>query len=89
MDKSIKQQTLALLMKHTQLNASELVDGKKLDQILIHDFVWLELLYDVEDTFEIEFPVSVWLNGFSKEFKTVGNMTQMVDELHQQKSRAA
>lgn len=89
MNDTIKQQTLAMLVKHTGLNASELADDKPLDQIHIHEFIWLELLYEIEDTFEIEFPASVWLNGFSKEFKTVGNMLITVSDLYLKKSHAA
>lgn len=85
MDCIILQRTLLILQKYTSISEEQRLDEMPIEQIGLDRLEWLEFVFDIEEVFEIEFPAKYWTNGFINEFKTVGNMIAIIEELDSEK----
>lgn len=81
MDGTSLQRTLSTLQKYTSISEEQGLDEMPIEQIGLDRLAWLEFIFDIEEMLEIEFPAKFWINGFSNEFKTVGNMVAIIENL--------
>lgn len=89
MNEAISSQVKMFLAKYVDVPYHQISDDMKFHDCRMKDIDYLELICDIEDQFEIQFPAAVWSGKFKEQFKTVENLVMMINELVDNKTKAA
>lgn len=86
MDETIKMYLTNLLSNKTHTPYQQLMDMSEINRLNLNDNEYLELVYDLEDKYEIEFPAQFWKSGFENQFNTIRDIVSEVERLIQKKN---
>ncbi len=70
-----------LLSKYTHIQPEHMNNTLDISKIGLGRYGIIEFIYDLEDMFEFEFPAEFWIVGFKQQYKTIGNLTTIVENL--------
>ncbi|MBZ0255065.1 acyl carrier protein [bacterium] len=83
MENGIRQKVEALFSQHSLYPQTYLCDNIVVKSLGLKERQYIEIAFDIEDQFNIEFPVAFWEDQFEGNFKTIGEVIALVEELHQ------
>ena len=89
MTDSINQKVKTVLSKHTKMSIQEMPDNLLLDQTRIDSLGVMELMFDLEDAFDVEIPESGSMKERKNRFRTIGDVVALMESLVQKQKAAA
>lgn len=89
MTSSIKQEVKTVLSKHTKMPVQDMPDQLPLEQTQIDSLGVMELMFDLEDAFDVEIPEPASMEERKNQFRTIGDVVALVESLVQKQEAAA
>lgn len=83
MELTVDNQVKLIVAKHTKLPLLQIQNDMFIQDLKMDKLDKLELFYELEDTFQIEFHVPIWEVSFENQFKNIDNLITMVELLEQ------
>ncbi|MHC4104829.1 MAG: acyl carrier protein [Planctomycetota bacterium] len=87
MSDSINNEILDILAKHTQLEREKVTLATPLDDIGVDSLLMVEIIYDLEERFDISIPDPEMIDEQKRQFKTADDVVRVVKELIQQQGK--
>lgn len=86
---SINQKVKNVLSKHTKMPAQDMTDDLPLENTEIDSLGVMELMFDLEDAFDVEIPEPTSMEERKNQFRTVGDVVELIASLVQNQKAAA
>lgn len=86
---SINQKVKTVLSKHTKMSVHEMADDLPLEQTQIDSLGVMELMFDLEDAFDVEIPEPASMEERKNQFRTIGDVVAIMESLVQKQEAAA
>jgi acyl carrier protein len=84
MSDSIDNEIFGILAKHTQLENDKITPDTRLDSIGVDSLLMVEIIFDLEEHFDISIPDPDFVGEQSQQFKTAADVVRNVKEVIQQ-----
>jgi acyl carrier protein len=84
MSDSIDNEIFGILAKHTQLENEKITPDTRLDSIGVDSLLMVEIIFDLEEHFDISIPDPDFVGEQSQQFKTAADVVRNVKEVIQQ-----
>ena len=84
MSDSVDNEVLDILARHTQLERDKITLSTEMDSIGVDSLTMVEIIYDLEERYDIDIPDPDFVGDQSKQFKTPADVVRVVKELIQQ-----
>jgi acyl carrier protein len=84
MSDSIDNEIFGILAKHTQLENDKITPDTRLDSIGVDSLLMVEIIFDLEEHFDISIPDPDTVGEQSQQFKTAADVVRNVKEVIQQ-----
>jgi acyl carrier protein len=78
---------LALVANHTKCEAADIAPATSLTSLNIDSLGMVEIVFEIEERFDIQIPEAVDISARFARFKTLQDIIQVVDELIAEKRR--
>lgn len=78
-----------ILSRHTRIAPEDMPDELPLENTEIDSLGMMEVMFDLEDAFDIEIPEPETIEERENQFRTVGDVVQHIESIIQQKQKAA
>ena len=84
MSDSIDNEIFGMLARHTQLENEKITPDTRLDSIGVDSLLMVEIIFDLEEHFDISIPDPDFVGEQSQQFKTAADVVRNVKEVIQQ-----
>jgi acyl carrier protein len=88
MPDSISNEVMDVLAKHAQLEREKITPSTSLNMIGVDSILMVEIIYDLEEKFDISIPDPDFVSGQNQQFNTVADVVRIVEELIRQQRPA-
>lgn len=89
MSEEINNVILDILAKHTQLSREKVTLDTRLNSVGVDSLMMVEIIFDLEEKFDISIPDPESVGQKSKQFETVADVARVVKELIEQQQTAS
>ncbi len=86
MSDSIDNEVLDILARHAQLERDKVTLSTEMDSIGVDSLTMVEIIYDLEELYDIDIPDPDFVGDQSNQFKTPADVVRVVKELIQQQT---
>jgi acyl carrier protein len=84
MSDTINNEVLDILAKHTQMEREQLAPDTPLDSIGVDSLTMVEIIYDLEELYDISIPDPDFIGEQNPQFRTAADVVRVVKELIEQ-----
>jgi acyl carrier protein len=84
MSDSVDNEVLDILARHAQLERDKVTLSTEMDSIGVDSLTMVEIIYDLEERYDIDIPDPDFVGDQSKQFKTPADVVRVVKEMIQQ-----
>lgn len=84
MSDSVDSEIFGILAKHTELQDDEITPDTRLDSIGVDSLLMVEIIFDLEEHFDISIPDPDFVGEQGSQFKTAADVVKSVKEVIQQ-----
>lgn len=84
MSDTINNEVLDILAKHTQMEREQLTPDTPLDSIGVDSLTMVEIIYDLEELYDISIPDPDFIGEQNPQFRTAADVVRVVKELIEQ-----
>jgi acyl carrier protein len=89
MTDSISSDILDIMAKHTQLDRSKVTPDTRLDSVGVDSLLMVEIIFDLEEKFDISIPDPEIVGEQSSQFKTAVDVINVVKELIEEQRKTS
>lgn len=89
MNNSTNYQIKEILAKHTKMAPEDMPDDLPLENTEIDSLGMMEVMFDLEDAFDIEIPEPETIEERENQFRIIGDVVDHIESIIQQKQQAA
>lgn len=89
MSEEINNAILDVLAKHTQIDRGKLNLDTRLNSVGVDSLMMVEIIFDLEERFDISIPDPEFVGQQNKQFETVADVVRVVKELIEQQQTAS
>lgn len=89
MNHSTNSRIKEILSKHTKMLPEDMPNDLPLENTEIDSLGMMEVMFDLEDAFDIEIPEPETIEERENQFRTVGDVVKHIESVIQQKQKAA
>ncbi len=84
MSEEINNVILDVLAKHTQIDREKVTLETRLNSVGVDSLLMVEIIFDLEERFDISIPDPEFVGQQNKQFETVADVVRVVKELIEQ-----
>lgn len=81
MTDSVDNDILDIMAKHTQLDRAKVTQDTRLDSVGVDSLLMVEIIFDLEEKFDISIPDPETVGEQSRQFETTADVIKKVKEL--------
>jgi acyl carrier protein len=89
MSEEINSVVLDILARHTQLDRGKVNLDTRLNSVGVDSLMMVEIIFDLEERFDISIPDPEFVGQQNKQFETVADVVRVVKELIEQQQTAS